>query len=110
MAVLRFRKSELFTPAERVALEVAEAMTETPQQVTDDLFHRLQEHYSDAEIVEMSAVIALENFRSRFNRCGRAIYRLMFVVCEVAGVPSANPRVLRSPSFRTWRATNETPH
>ena len=70
MAVLRFRESELFTPAEKVALEVAEAMTETPQQVTDDLFHRLQEHYSDAEIVEMSAVIALENFRSRFNRCG----------------------------------------
>lgn len=69
MAVHRFRESELFSPAEKVALELAEAMTETPQRVTDELFDRLREHYSEAEIVEMAAVIALENFRSRFNRC-----------------------------------------
>ena len=67
--MLRFRESDLFTPMEKVALELAEAMTLTPQRVTDDLFHRLQAHYSEAEIVEMAAVIALENFRSRFNRC-----------------------------------------
>jgi alkylhydroperoxidase family enzyme len=69
MAVLRFRETDLFTPAEKVALEVAEAMTQTPQRVTDELFQRLAEHYSKAEIVEMAAVVALENFRSRFNRC-----------------------------------------
>lgn len=67
--MLHFRESDLFTPAEKVALELAEAMTQTPQQVTNDLFQKLQAHYTDAEIVEMAAVIALENFRSRFNRC-----------------------------------------
>ena len=67
--MLHFRESDLFTPAEKVALELAEAMTQTPQRVTDDLFQRLQAHYSDAEIVEIAAVVALENFRSRFNRC-----------------------------------------
>src|SRR3972149_7132932 len=74
MAVLHFRESELFPPAEKVALDLAEAMTQTPPRVTDDLFRRLGAPYSDAEIVEMAAVIALENFRSRFNRCcgGRA--------------------------------------
>lgn len=65
----RFRESELFSPAEKVALELADAMTETPQQVTDELFDRVRKHYSEAEIVEMATVIALENFRSRFNRC-----------------------------------------
>lgn len=67
--MLHFRESDLVTPAEKVALELAEAMTQTPQRVTDELFQRLQAHYSDAEIVEIAAVIALENFRSRFNRC-----------------------------------------
>ena len=67
--MLHFRESDLFTPAENVALELAEAMTQTPQRVTDELFNRLRECYSEAQIVEMAAVIALENFRSRFNRC-----------------------------------------
>ena len=69
-AVLHWGESDLFSAAERVALELAEAMTQTPQRVTDELFQRVQEHYSDPELVEMAAVIALENFRSRFNRCG----------------------------------------
>ena len=67
--MLRFRESELFTSAEKAALELAEAMTQTPQRVTDDLFQKLRAHYSEAQIVEMAAVVALENFRSRFNRC-----------------------------------------
>ena len=44
-------------------------MTATPQRVTDELFQLVQAHYSAAEMVEMAAVIALENYRSRFNRC-----------------------------------------
>ena len=69
MAVFHFRESGLFSPAERAALEVAEAMTETPPRVTDEIFDQLRGHYSDKEIVEMAAIIAQENFRSRFNRC-----------------------------------------
>jgi len=69
MAVLHFRQSDLFTPREKIALELAEAMTVTPQRVTDELFRQLQVHFSDPEIVELAAVIALENYRSRFNRC-----------------------------------------
>ena len=69
LAVVRFRESDLFTSQEKLAFELAEAMTETPQHVTDDLVQRLRKYYSEAEMVEMAAVIALENFRSRFNRC-----------------------------------------
>jgi alkylhydroperoxidase family enzyme len=68
-AVLDFRSSSLFSEAERVAFELAEAMTVTPPAVTDKLFARLREVYSEEQMVEMAAVIKLENFRNRFNRC-----------------------------------------
>ncbi len=66
-AIADYRTSELFTPAERVALELADAMTATPPNVTDELFARLREHYDEAQLVELAAIVAQENFRSRFN-------------------------------------------
>src|ERR687886_133063 len=66
-ALAEFRTCDLFSPAERVALELAEAMTATPPRVTDELFARLQEHYDEAQLVELAAIVAQENFRSRFN-------------------------------------------
>jgi len=65
--VTTWRDSTLFSDAERVALEYAERMTITGQNVDDALFARLKQHYSEAQIVELTAVIALENFRSKFN-------------------------------------------
>ena len=67
-ALADFRTSNLFSPAEKVALELADAATALPHDVSDELFERLREHYSDAEIVELAYIVALENFRSRFNR------------------------------------------
>ena len=93
--MLRFRESDLFTAAETVALELAEAMTETPQRVTDELFSDLQQHYSDAKIVELASVIALENFRSRFNRCGavepNGLYPQLAELLEATGLSAAEP-------------------
>ena len=65
--VTRWRDSELFTEPERVALEYAERMTRTGERVDDVLSERLQRHYSEAQIVELTAAIAFENFRSKFN-------------------------------------------
>jgi alkylhydroperoxidase family enzyme len=59
--------SPLYSDAERVALEYAEAMTITGQTVTDALFERLRAYFGDAQIVELTAAVALENFRSKFN-------------------------------------------
>lgn len=42
-------------------------MTHTGRRVTDAFFARLRKCYSDEELVELAAVIALENFRSKFN-------------------------------------------
>jgi len=62
-----WRDSTLFSEPELVALEYAERMTMTCQQVDDALFARLKQHYTEAQIVELTAAIALENFRSKFN-------------------------------------------
>ena len=45
----------------------AAAMTRTPVEVPDELFAQLREHFDDAQLVELTAVIATENFRGRFN-------------------------------------------
>jgi alkylhydroperoxidase family enzyme len=59
--------SPLYSERERAALAVAEAMTITGQKVTDALFERVRRHFTEAEIVELAAAVALENFRSKFN-------------------------------------------
>ena len=65
--VLNWQESKLFSPAERVALEYAERITYTDRQVDDALFAELKKHFTEAQLVELTAAIALENFRSKFN-------------------------------------------
>ena len=63
--------SPLFTDQEKVALEYADAITETRRDVDDALFARLQRHFDDDTIAEMTMIIAWENASSRFNRAFR---------------------------------------
>jgi alkylhydroperoxidase family enzyme len=63
----RWRFSAVYTDLERLVLEYAEAMTETPPAVTDELVARLREHLDDAGVVELTSLVALENMRSRSN-------------------------------------------
>jgi alkylhydroperoxidase family enzyme len=62
-----WRDSDVYTDKERAVLEYAEAASSTPADVSDDLVARLHEHFDEAEIVELAAWVALENYRSRFN-------------------------------------------
>lgn len=62
-----YRESPLFSPRERLALELTERMTYTGKRVNDRFFKRLKRHFTDEELVELAATIALENFRSKFN-------------------------------------------
>jgi alkylhydroperoxidase family enzyme len=66
-AVPAWRDSDVFAELERLVLEYAEAMTDTPPSVTDEMVERLSGHLSDAELVELTAIIAVENLRSRMN-------------------------------------------
>lgn len=65
--VTDWRGSKLFSEAERLALEYAERITYTDRKVDDALVDGLKQHFTDAQIVEMTAAIAMENFRSKFN-------------------------------------------
>ncbi len=65
--VPNFRSSSRFNDAEKTAMEYAEEMTKTPVEVPDTLFERLRRHFNDDQIVELTAIIAHENFRARFN-------------------------------------------
>ena len=62
-----WRESRLFSDMERAALEYAERMTITGEKVADELWARLRRHLSEAQLVELTAAVALENFRSKFN-------------------------------------------
>jgi len=59
--------SPLFDEVERAAIAYAEAMTITGQRVSDDLFARIRKHFTEPQIVELTAAVAVENFRSKFN-------------------------------------------
>ena len=69
--VPNWRTSNLYSEAEKAAFELADATIQIPVDVSDDLFERLQRHYDTQSLVELSAICALENFRSRFNRIFR---------------------------------------
>ena len=57
-----------FSESEKLALRLARAITKTPANVPDDLYASLRRHFNEAQIVELAAAIAWEQFRSRFNR------------------------------------------
>ena len=65
--MLNWRDSTRFSPAERVALDYAERITHTDQQVDDAFCAELRKQFTEPQIVELTAAIAFENFRSKFN-------------------------------------------
>jgi alkylhydroperoxidase family enzyme len=66
-AVWEFRSSPLFDARERVALEFAIAAASQPNDVTDELFARMKQHWSEGEIVEIASLVAYFGFMNRFN-------------------------------------------
>ncbi|MCR9140011.1 MAG: carboxymuconolactone decarboxylase family protein [Alphaproteobacteria bacterium] len=65
-AMTHWRRSTLFTKAERAAFAWAEAVTEiSTQGAPDPLFEELKKHYSDAEIVDLTFVILSMNAWNR---------------------------------------------
>ena len=63
----RYRESDRFSDVEKLVLDLAEAMTSTPSDVSDELFEALRAHFDERQVVELTSVIALENYRARFN-------------------------------------------
>ena len=62
-----WRDSKVFSDLELLVMEYAEAMTATPPRVTDTMAEALLGHLNEAQLVELTAIIAVENLRSRIN-------------------------------------------
>ena len=71
LALDEYATSPLYEEKERVALEYAERMTMTDQDVDDELFSRLCRFFDEDALVELTAAIAWENSSSKFNRALR---------------------------------------
>ena len=59
--------AEVYSENERAVIAYAVAMTRTPPEVTDEMVADLRTRFTDAQLVELTAMIALENSRSRTN-------------------------------------------
>ena len=67
-ALASFEISPHFTQEERLVLRLATELTRAPASVSDKLYQELCERFSERELVELTAVIAWENYRARSNR------------------------------------------
>lgn len=57
-----------FAPPEAALLRMADAMADTPANVSDELYAELRRHFSEEELIELAASAAQENYRARYNR------------------------------------------
>jgi alkylhydroperoxidase family enzyme len=62
-----FRTSAQFSESERLVLEYADQLTQTPVEVEETLFESLRAKFNAAQLVELTATISWENYRARFN-------------------------------------------
>jgi alkylhydroperoxidase family enzyme len=87
--VARWRESDVFTPLERDVLEYAEAMTNTPTTVTDELSASLLERLGPAALVELTVFIGFANLATRVNTAHGITSQGYSDACEI---PLAKPR------------------
>ncbi|HEX9338575.1 MAG TPA: carboxymuconolactone decarboxylase family protein [Pseudonocardiaceae bacterium] len=90
--VPRWRESTVFTPLERDVMAYAEAMTQTPPTVTDELSARLLAQLGPAALVELTAFVALSNLTSRTNVAFGIESQEFSSACEL------RPLAVRSPA------------
>jgi 4-carboxymuconolactone decarboxylase len=62
-----FEHSSAFSELEKLVLFYAVAMTQTPVEVSEELFGQLRNHFDPQQMVELTSAIAWENYRARFD-------------------------------------------
>jgi alkylhydroperoxidase family enzyme len=67
---LRIREGRFdeFAPPEIALLRMADAMADSPSNVSDELYAELRHYFSEEQLIELAASAAHENFRARYNR------------------------------------------
>ena len=96
LALPRYRQSDLFTEREKLALDYTVAVMRTPVEVTDKLFAQMREHFSEVQLVEITAhltVVNLDRFNAAFGIGSAGFSEGM--VCVPPDRPAANPGLAR---------------
>lgn len=62
-----YESAGVFTAEELAVLRYADAMADTPVEVSDEVFGAIRAIYDDAQIVELTSALAWENYRARFD-------------------------------------------
>jgi alkylhydroperoxidase family enzyme len=65
---VRSGSTEGFAPPEVALLRMADAMADTPSNVSDEFYAELRRHFSEEQLIELAASAAQENYRARYNR------------------------------------------
>jgi alkylhydroperoxidase family enzyme len=68
IAAIRRGQFAGFAAPDAALLRMADAMSDTPSNINDDLYAELRAHFSEEQLLELAANAALENYRARFNR------------------------------------------
>ncbi len=111
LALGHHRTSALFTDLEKLVLDYATGMSRTPVEVPHALFARLRERFDDAQLVELTSAIALENMRGRFNLAlgvGAAGFS-EGMVCAVPAIPADAVPHASGTEPEAWRAPHGHP-
>ena len=58
----------VFNETERLVIELADAMSDTPSNISDELYDRLSKRFSAEQLLQLGGQIAFENYRARLNR------------------------------------------
>src|SRR5882724_8098537 len=98
-ALADYRTSSRFSELERLVLDYAVAMTATPVDVPEAMFTALRQHFNDEQMIELTATIAWENYRARFDHAlgsRRRGSRTAPTACCRSG-PGVRARAARSP-------------
>ena len=97
LALPAYRTSGLFSDLEKLVLDYAVGVSRTPVEVPEALFVELREHFDEAQIVELTHVITLENLRGRFN-LALGIGAAGFSEGIVCAIPAAVPEMMEKAS------------
>lgn len=68
VSAIRDSQVEGFSQPEASLLRMADALADTPANVSEELYAELRHHFSEEQLIELAASAAQENFRARFNR------------------------------------------
>lgn len=58
----------VFSNDEKLVIELADAMADTPSNISDELYARLREKFSEEQLLQLGGQLAFENYRARLNR------------------------------------------